>query len=160
MIQSHLEGLPAKRWPVERWREVIAGVNLLHPAACIHVLDPAGASLAGEGVVVHDQLAFPQAIRLVERCSLLISVDSWSKYVAGWKHIPQLVIVPDQTPDYPQLTASTVWRHSFRGLHNDKNVTVLGLVPEGSKHARYSFGEVENLRPEDVMKKCSELLPK
>ena len=157
VIQTHLEGLPAKRWPVERWREVHAGVKRRHPTACIHVLDPAGASLAGEGIIVQDQLTFPQAIRLVERCSLLISVDSWSKYVAGWKNIPQLAIVPDQTPDYPQLTASAVWRHSFRGLHKDKNLALLGLLPDSSKRARYSFGEMKNLRAEEVIKKCSAL---
>jgi len=153
VIQTHLEGLTAKRWPVENWRAVINGVRDRNPDACIHVLDPAGVSLADDGIVVQAQLTFAQAIRLVERCSLLISVDSWSKYVAGWKNIPQLVIAPDQTPDYPQLTASTVWRYSFRGLHNNKNLTLLGLAPAGTKRARYTFGPIGNIRSEDVLGK-------
>jgi hypothetical protein len=99
VVQTHLDGLPAKRWAVKTWRGVLSGLRDRYPGACIHVLDPAGAPLAGEGIVVQDRLIFPQAIRLVERCSLLVSVDSWSKYVAGWRNIPQLVIVPDQTPD-------------------------------------------------------------
>jgi hypothetical protein len=152
VIQTHLAGLPAKRWAVENWRAVLSGLRDRHPEACIHVLDPAGAPLSGQGIVVQDRLTFAQAIRLVERCSLLISVDSWSKYVAGWKHIPQLVIVPDQTPDYPQLTASTVWRHSFRGLHRAKNLTLLGLEPSGNRHARYTFDAMSSLRPEEVLK--------
>jgi hypothetical protein len=90
--------------------------------------------------------------RPVERCSLLVSVDSWSKYVAGWKNIPQLVIVPDQTPDYPQLTASAVWRHSFRGLHKNKSLELLGLAPETTKRARYTFGPMSSLRPQDVLR--------
>lgn len=151
VVQTHLDGLPTKRWAAEKWRTVLSGLRDRHPDACIHVLDPVGAPLAGEGIIIQDRLTLPQAIRLVERCSLLISVDSWSKYVAGWKSIPQLVIVPDQTPDYPQLTASAVWRHSFRGLHKNKNLKLLGLAPESMKRARYTFGPTTALRPQDVM---------
>ena len=151
VVQTHLEGLPAKRWQLENWRAVVNGVRDRNPDACIHVLDPAGTALADESVVVQDRLTFPQAIRLVEQCSFLISVDSWSKYVAGWKNIPQLVIVPDQTPDYPQLTASSVWRYSFRGLHKNRNLKLLGLVPDGTKHARYTFGPMSDLQPQDVL---------
>ena len=151
VIQTHLEGLPAKRWPVENWREVINGVRTRNPDACIHVLDPAGAALADNGIVVQDRLTFPQALRLVEQCCFLISVDSWSKYVAAWKNIPQLVIVPSQTSDYPQLTASTIWRYSFRGLHKNKKLTLLGLEPNGNKCARHSFGPASSLRPEVVL---------
>jgi hypothetical protein len=58
----------------------------------------------------------------------------------GQRNIPQLVIVPDQTPNYPpQLTASAVWRYSFRGLHKNKNLKLLGLAPESAKRARYTF---------------------
>jgi hypothetical protein len=151
VIQTHLQGLPTKRWPMENWRAVINGVRDLNPDTCIHVLDPVGAPLAGEGIIIQDRLTFPQAIRLVGRCSLLISVDSWSKYVAGWESIPQLVIVADQSSDYPQVTASTIWRHSFRGLHKSKNLALLGLAPESAKRARYSFGPMGNLRPQDVL---------
>ena len=152
VIQTHLDGLPTKCWAVENWRAVIKELRDRHPDACIHVLDPGGSPLSGEGIVVQDQLTFPQAIRLVEQCALLISVDSWSKYVAGWKNITQLVIVPDQTPDYPQLTASTVWRHSFHGLHKNKNLKLLGLAPESAKRARYTFGAMSDLHPQDVLR--------
>lgn len=152
VIQTHLEGLPTKRWPMENWRAVINEVRDRNPDACIHVLDPVGAALAGESIVVHDRLTFPQAIRLVEQCHLLISVDSWSKYVAGWKNIPQLVIVADQSSDYPQVTASTIWRHSFRGLHKNSNLKLLGLAPESTKQARYTFGPMIALHPQDVLR--------
>lgn len=150
VVQTHLEGLPTKRWSVASWREVLTELRIRHPAALIHVLDPAGAPLAGEGIVIQDRLTFPQAVRLVEQASLLISVDSWSKYVAGWKGIPQLVIVADQKSDYPQVTAKTIWRYSFRGLHKNKNLTLLGLVPAGGQNAHYSFGSMSQLTPQDV----------
>ena len=152
VVQTHLEGLPAKRWTLTGWRQVLDGLKIRYPDAILHVLDPAGAALVGERIVVHDSLSFPAAVNLVERCDLLVSVDSWSKYVAGWKGIPQVVIEPDQTPDYPRHTASTIWRHSFRGLHKNKNLTLLGLAPDGTKRARYTFGPMSNLRPQDVLR--------
>mgnify|MGYP003613774956 CR=1 FL=1 len=50
------------------------------------------------------------------------------------------------------ITASEVWRYSFRGLHRDKNLTLLGLDPRGNRRARYTFGSMSALRPEDVLK--------
>jgi hypothetical protein len=68
-----------------------------------------------------------------------------------------LAIIPDQTSDYPQLTASAVWRHSFRGLHKNKNLTLLGLAPESAKRARYTFGAMSALRPQDVLQNLPSL---
>ena len=149
VVQTHLHGLPSKIWSLDNWRTVLDAIRALLPAACIHVLDPSGGKLAFDGVL-HNQLTFLQAIRLVEQCDFLLSVDSWSKYVAAWKGIPQLVIIPDQTSDYPQLTATAVWRYSFRGLHTD-TVKLVGLVPEGDRKARYAYGEMSTIRPEDVL---------
>jgi hypothetical protein len=47
------------------------------------------------GVTVHDRLSLPQAIRLGEAADALFSIDSWSKYVAAWQRIPQVILVPD-----------------------------------------------------------------
>lgn len=153
VVQTHLEGLPAKRWTLENWLAVLQGLKLRHPNALIHILDPAGAPFSGEGIRVESGLTFPQAIRLVEQCDFLISVDSWSKYVAGWKGIPQLIVVPDQRPDYPHLTAETVWRHSFRGLHRSRGVHLLGLRPHPVNHtAKYTFGTMDHLLPMDVLR--------
>ncbi len=151
VVQTHLDGLPCKRWGVSSWQEVLAGLRNRYPAACLHVLDPAGASLRADGIVVHDRLSFPQAIRLVENCALLVSVDSWSKYVAGWRDIPQAVIVPDQTPDYPQLTASAVWRHSFRGLHRNSQMVLIGLEPDTPRSAHYTLDSMNSLSAGQVV---------
>ena len=157
VVQTHLDGLPAKRWPAERWRATLVGLRDFFPGAAIHILDPAGAALPSGDAIVQDALTFAQAIRLVERSSLLISVDSWSKYVAGWKRIPQVVIVPDQTSDYPQLNSSTVWRHSFRGLQNDPEMALVGLRPQSAKSAAYTFGAMDNLQVQDVLESVCHL---
>ncbi len=150
VVQTHLDGLPSKRWPVDRWQPLLLELATRFPTDSIEVLDPSGAIFRRTGIVVHDALTFPQAVRLVESAHLLVSVDSWSKYVAGWKRIPQVIIVPDQTPDYPQLTASAVWRHSFRGLHRCPEIKLVGLKPDGLHCARYTFGSMAALTPGGV----------
>jgi len=151
VVQTHLDGLPSKRWDITSWRDVLTELRNKVPSACLHVLDPAGSPLRGEGIIIQDKLTFPQAIRLVERSNLLISVDSWSKYVAAWNGIPQVIIVPDQTPDYPQLTASAVWRFSFRGLRRDPRVVLIGLEPHNNRSADYLLRSMADLSAEQVI---------
>lgn len=147
VVQSHLAGLPSKRWSIENWRTVLASLETIFPDAQIHLLDPVGKEAVQGLAIAEDQLSLPQAIRLVEEADLLIAVDSWSKYVAGWHNIPQLVIVPDQQPDYPQLTPKSVWRYSFRGLHRQSSLKLFGLQPSGLR-ATYTMGQMADLRPE------------
>lgn len=157
VLQTHLTGLPSKRWEPKNWSEVIRGIQNRFPDVQVHVLDPSGQELATASVVVHDQLTMAQAIRMVSQADRLISVDSWSKYVAAWSRIPQLIVVPDQTPDYPQLTANAVWRYSFRGLHAGKEICLLGLKPRNTSCADYSFGSMENLVPTEMMEAISKM---
>jgi hypothetical protein len=147
VVQPHLIGLPSKRWGAGRWREILGRfAERLDDGCRLHVLDPGGAELAGCGAVVHDGLSLPQAIRMVSEADALIAVDSWSKYVAGWQGISQFIIVPDQRGDYPQLTAESVWRHSFRGLHENPKLRLLGLERRPRPH--YTMGTMDSLEPE------------
>lgn len=158
VIQTHLEGLPCKKWPVDHWRYVLREIQTLVPHAYLHVLDPAGGSLTNDRILVHDQLSFPQALRLVSAASFVVSVDSWTKYVAGWHDIPQLVIIPDQTSDYPQLTAESVWRHSFRGLRDPSTLWLCGLAPRADGGAIYTGGRMETFAPELVFQEARKAL--
>lgn len=154
VVQPHLIGLPSKRWGAERWREILGKfVERLDDGCRLHVLDPGGAELVGCGAVVHDGLSLPRAIRMVSEANSLIAVDSWSKYVAGWQDIPQFIVVPDQRGDYPQLTAESVWRHSFRGLHWNPKLRVLGLEYKPRPH--YTMGTMDTLEPERLWRELS-----
>jgi len=147
VVQPHLIGLPSKRWGAERWWKILERfAERLDDGCRLHVLDPGGAELAGCGAVVHDGLSLPQAIRMVSEADALIAVDSWSKYVAGWQGISQFIIVPDQRGDYPQLTAESVWLHSFRGLHENPKLRLLGLERRPRPH--YTMGTMASLEPE------------
>lgn len=154
VVQPHLIGLPSKRWGAERWREILGRFSERLDDGCrLHVLDPGGAVLVGCGAVVHDGLSLPQAIRMVSEADALIAVDSWSKYVAGWQEIPQFIIVPDQRGDYPQLTAESVWRHSFRGLHWNPKLRVLGLERKPRPH--YTMGTMGTLEPQRLWREVA-----
>lgn len=154
VVQPHLLGLPSKRWGAGRWREILGRLaERLNDRCRLHVLDPGGAELVGCGAVVHDGLSLPRAIRMVSEANSLIAVDSWSKYVAGWQEIPQFIIVPDQRGDYPQLTAESVWRHSFRGLHWNPKLRMLGLERKPRPH--YTMGTMDTLEPERLWRELS-----
>lgn len=154
VVQPHLIGLPSKRWGAERWQEILGRFSERLDGGCrLHVLDPGGAELAGCGAVVHDGLSLPQAIRMVSEADALIAVDSWSKYVAGWQRIPQFIVVPDQRGDYPQLTAESVWRHSFRGLHENPKLRLLGLERRPRPH--YAMGTMDSLEPERLWREVA-----
>jgi len=154
VVQPHLIGLPSKRWGAERWREVLKRLtDQLDAGWQLHILDTAGEALGGCGAQVHDGLSLPQAIRMVSEADVLIAVDSWSKYVAGWQEIPQFIIVPDQRGDYPQLTSESVWRHSFRGLHWNPKLRVLGLERKPRPH--YTMGTMDSLEPERLWREVA-----
>jgi len=157
-VQTHLAGLPSKKWPPEHWKNVCKGLLQRFPKGQIHIIDPQGEIFEGDGIIVHSHLTFPQAVCLIESCHFLISVDSWSKYVAGWKNLPQIVIVPDQTSDYPHLTAEVVWRHSFRGLHPSRKnkqasrCKIVGMEASSPKgKITYTFGSMAHLQVSDIL---------
>lgn len=158
VFQTHLEGLPSKRWPTDHWEYLLRGTQRLAPNAALHVLDPAGSALSGETATIHDRLTFPQALRLVSGASLLVSVDSWSKYAAAWHDIPQLILVPDQTSDYPQLTAPSVWKYSFRGLRGRPGIRLYGLTQHPSGCVQYTHGTLETFDPEAVLREVRSAL--
>jgi len=141
-IQTHLSGLPSKRIPVAVWTRVFRRLLEEHPAASILLLEPDAAGLAlciDARVHPCGHLSVAQACDLIAGMDLLVSVDSWSKVAAAWKCVPQIILVPDQTVDYPELTAEAVWRHSFRGLTGRAEIQIEGLRAEGGR-IRYERG--------------------
>jgi len=152
-VQTHLEGLPGKRWEIDRWAMVLRGLGRAFPDARLLLLEPSkeGIPLAGSvGAIWCGDLSLFQAIRLVAGLDLLVSVDSWSKYIAASHRVPQVVIVPDQTPDYPQLTAGAVWRHSLAGVAGLAEVRLLGIEHDAAG-ARYTLDRMADLDPGGVV---------
>lgn len=157
VVQTHLRGLPSKRWPIERWQRALIGIRDAFPNIHVHVLDTEGSPLSLEGVTVHDRLSIPQAIRLTGLADWVVSIDSWTKYVAAWHRTPQVIIVPDQRGDYSQLQPDHVWRHSFRGLQFLPEIFLLGLTPLTASKASYS-GDISSIDEGDVSSAISALI--
>lgn len=140
LLQSHLDGhhghtnLSAKKWPVERWCALADlferdgwAVELLEydataftaiSKACPFVRDARRSSLL-------------ETIQNMRHVQCVVSVDSWTKYVAGWWKIPQVVIVPDlrkgYTPAFERMTADKLAHTWFRGLTNSSKTSLIGL---------------------------------
>ncbi len=129
-IQTHLLGLPSKKWPLPQWRSFLEHLRKARPQAELHLIDPCPEVEAlrfDEQIFTHQDLTLPQSIHLVRQMDYVISIDSWVKYVAAWDRIPQCVIIPDQRKDYPQLEAASLLRHEFATLAMRKEVLLIGL---------------------------------
>ena len=160
IVQTHLQGMPTKKWSTQAWRKVLQGIRRLLPAQQLVVLDPAGQPLQRDADLLLDTLSFVQALRVTEGASFLLSVDSWTKYPAAWMRIPQVIIVPDQTPDYPQLTDEQVRLRVDQVIESDirfaeQGYTILLIGHEGHDEVAGTMGEAPEAiilveTPEDV----------
>lgn len=130
-IQPHISGMKTKQWGLENWRSVLEDLLAANPKLSILLLDadPQVADLCFDPRIQSTLgLNICQSIHLVGRCDFLVSVDSWSKYVAAWNRIPQLVIVPDQRSEYPSLSAQKLVRDEFAGIYGEPLNRVIGIT--------------------------------
>jgi hypothetical protein len=159
-VQSHLLGLAYKKWPLPQWKAILDGLLERFPGASILLSEPAesGADLAFAASIRHAQLSLPQAIHAVQRLDLLVSVDSWSKYIAVWRAIPQVVIVPDPRSTYPQITAETLARHELGPVHWRSEARTVGFeMRAGCPHL--TLQDIAALEPARVLAVVDDLLP-
>lgn len=129
-IQTHLSGMKTKHWEIGNWKMFLRGLLQACPRGKLILLDTApevDELLFDERISSTRQWTISQSIRLVQQLDYLISVDSWSKYVAVASGIPQTIIVPDQRSEYPVLSAHQLLAHEFRGIYGRADVDVLGI---------------------------------
>ena len=159
-IQTHLSGMKTKRWDLENWRAVLEGLLAANPRLSILLLetDPRVADLHLDSRV-HSTLGLNicQSIHLAGRCDFLVSVDSWAKYVAVARRIPQLVIVPDQRSEYPSLTAHKLVREEFAGIYGRPGNRVIGLSGS-SREPALSLPCMAELSPHFLTQQIQEAL--
>lgn len=159
-IQTHLSGMKTKRWAIENWQTVINGLLEEQPHLRIVLID---ANPQVQELCIHPQIShtcgwnIAQSIALVSRLNYLISIDSWTKYVAAWSRVPQLIIVPDQRDDYPSLTAEKLVSCEFDGIINNENNTIIGLLKThfGSE---LTLPSMEDLSPEYLLERTLDAL--
>ena len=151
-LQTHLSGMRTKYWGADNWRRVIEQILAKYPDATIRLLDtaPEVDTLCIDPRVTSTRtLNLAQSINLIGTLDLLVSIDSWTKYVAAWNCIPQIVIVPDMTSEYGESTAEKLARVELAGIIDEPGNLVLGI--EGiAPNRRLSLPRMADLSPEQV----------
>jgi hypothetical protein len=162
-VQTHLEGIMrSKSWPLSRWQAFVAGLVSAYPGCRVIILDKsehAAALQMNSNVLTTVGFDIAQSIHVVESLDLLISVDSWSKYVAAWNQIPQLLLVPDQQVDYEMLSPRHLLHNELAGLYGAPNVDVIGLSAD-SPEPRFTFGEMADLSAEHLLARAAASIAK
>jgi ADP-heptose:LPS heptosyltransferase len=151
-IQTHLAGMKTKRWGMENWRVFLEGLLESDPSLRVVLLDnEAGVTKLAfsDRIVTTLGWNISQSIRLVQRLSFLLSVDSWAKYIAVANGIPQIVIVPDQRTEYPITTAEWSLQNVFPGFLDDSRVTLIGLE---QNPPRLTLPRMADLTPEELLR--------
>lgn len=158
-IQTHLDGMHTKRWGVERWQQFLGHLQKEYPRLQIILLDAAfevQQLCTTENISSTCELNIYQSIAMFEYFDLVLSIDSWSKYVATWKRIPQVIIVPDQRSEYPGLSAEKLAREEFSGIWRNPRNHIIGL--SGTTRApQLTLPSLADLHPQALL---SELRPR
>jgi hypothetical protein len=66
---------------------------------------------------------FPTSIHVIMNASYLITADSWSKYAARWKRIPQVILCAE----LPYLEPKRMINECFGWLKDEPNIILLGV---------------------------------
>jgi len=171
IIQTHMDGhhganhLTAKIGSVQMWAHYI---NLLksHGDYQVNILewtqDSAAklmASCSGVRNLASDSVL--DNFQKILEADLVVSVDSWSKYVARWGDKKQVIIVPDlrqnYVPSFKNYTADEVARGWFFGLTNNKSINLVGLEKKNNSF-EYTLPSVSSLNPECLFQRTVGLL--
>ena len=109
LLHTHLDGhhgwkgATAKMWPVENWVELCKCLREKGWEVSILEWDSNSRSqLLSQCPFLHDgrMSSDTETFESFSEYQCLFSVDSWSKYVAAWYGVPQVVVVPDLRVGY------------------------------------------------------------
>lgn len=86
--------VPAKQWPLNRFREVVRTLTQRKDTRVLAFADPAGygASLGEIEGVATAQVSLRQLMALIERCRLLVCNDSGPMHIAGALGVPTVAV--------------------------------------------------------------------
>jgi len=156
LLHTHLDGhhgwkgASAKLWTVQSWVELAEKISVGTKNIGIlewddvsreellkripNAVDARGANLM-------------ETIFNISTYSSVVSIDSWTKYVAAWFSIKQTIIVPDLRTGYcgfESYSADQVANIWFRGLINSGNVNLIGLEKIGKSY-EYTLPSLQNI---------------
>jgi hypothetical protein len=163
-LHTHLDGHHnarnawAKSWHPENWIQFISFLKSKHQ--CELFLMEWNPEAARQLQDAHPDMINLVHLDLVCLCQeisnldVLVSVDSWGKYVARWAGIQQVVILPDlrrgYTPAFEKSTAAGVLSWFFYGLHLHPTVDVVGVEKQGGQWI-WELNHIDDLAPAQLL---------
>ena len=147
-VQPHITGTYTKKWAIENWQLFLTRLTQEYPDATIVILEtsPDARQLApSDRFLTTNHLNLFQLLHLIRSFGLLISIDSWPKYVAAWNKIPQVIIVPDQSVQYPILTLGPSLRSAVRRHCQPSSQSFSG--PRARRRRPWNLYPTKNERP-------------
>ena len=158
-IQTHLAGMQTKAWGVHNWHRYCRALLASDPELRIIIFDSderVTQLAVDQRVQTTARLNIAQSINLVATLDFLVSIDSWAKYAAVWNNIPQLLVVPDQRADYPQLTPERLLSSELQGVYGHPKVRTIGLVDQ--PEPKLTLPELGQLSPEHLLEQTREAI--
>lgn len=160
LIQTHMDGhhnlkcFPAKVWSITKWVEYIHLISKI-PNVEVKILewDSEAVSEFGDAlpnVPIIGPKKLHASIQEIANSDIVVSIDSWTKYVAQWFNKKQIIVLPDlrnnYTPYFSTVTADEVIRRWFFGISGRKNVKIIGAEKRGGVF-QYTLDKISNLQP-------------
>jgi hypothetical protein len=167
LLHTHLDGhhgwkgATAKIWPLENWAELC---NRLHTKKWeISVLEwdeSARAELFSKCPYLIDgrKKDLLETVASFREYDFLFSIDSWSKYVAVWFDMKQLVGAADVRKGYPgneTTTADRLAKWWFHGIIGHRNAEVIGLEKKEKNSFIYTLDKIADMDLDLVARKIS-----
>jgi hypothetical protein len=162
-FHTHLDGhhnathVRAKIWHPENWIQLISLIK--NKYQCELFLMEWNDDKAKQIQNAHPDLINLARLDLVQlsaeicKFDVLLSVDSWAKYVARWADIQQVVVLPDlrrgYTPAFEKSTAADVVRWFFHGLYKHPSVEIVGVKSQG-KDLVWELDDINDLAPSEL----------
>lgn len=168
LLHTHLDGhhgwkgATAKLWPIERWVELCKCLREEGWEISILEWDSNSrselfrqCSFLRDGRMSTDTETFQS----FSEYHCLFSVDSWSKYVAAWYSVPQVVVVPDLRVGYcgfENVSADEFAGWWMHGILNRREVRIAGLEKRGERYD-YSLRSFADLGVRQAIKLIREV---
>jgi ADP-heptose:LPS heptosyltransferase len=151
-VQTHLSGMKTKQWGVANWSRYLAALLEAEPEIEIFLFDGderVQELCLDERIRSTSRYAIAQSIVFLQSCDLLISIDSWTKYIAAAHRIPQVLVVPDQRTEYPQLTPEKLLGVELAGIYGRADTDALGI--SSGPPPQLTLASIDQLTPDELL---------
>jgi len=149
---------PKKTFPTEKWVELFTFLLQKYPLANIFIMD--GPTRTVDQSLLFDRRIvsligvtnMAQNINLIQKMDLWISPDSFSKYVAAWGDVRQVIMccrLPYNQPKEMLISAFDVV-----GLLMNPRIKLVGLNYDEFKEVSTIMDDVRDINVEDILSFC------